>query len=112
MPTIYASPTTAATLLATKKFASEFRRKVGKNSREPRERHSTGPEAKSEAGHDIASDVCSLKTEDRRKRNVGGIVLQDLSSRQGFEIRTETLADHVSGENNIYQGAPISVGVV
>jgi hypothetical protein len=43
---------------------------------------------------------------------VGGIVLQDLSSRQGFEIRTETLADHVSGENNIYQGASVSIGVV
>ena len=38
--------------LATKKFASRFA--LVRNSREPRERHSDGPEAKSERGHDIA----------------------------------------------------------
>jgi hypothetical protein len=41
--------------LATKKFAL-----VVTKSREPRERHSTGPEAKSEPAHDTASAMSVL----------------------------------------------------
>jgi len=44
--------------LATKKFASTSA--LVRNAREPRKRHSDGPEAKSVTGHDIASAVSVL----------------------------------------------------
>ncbi|WP_210203115.1 hypothetical protein, partial [Pseudaminobacter soli (ex Li et al. 2025)] len=65
-------------------------------SSEPRERPRMAPGARVKAGRDIVSDdVCSLKTEDRRKRNVGGRDLLDPERNASFAVmgQSETLAD-------------------
>jgi hypothetical protein len=58
-PRLYTPHNEGGSPLATLKFAL-----VDAKSREPRERHSTGPEAKSSQAHDTAfCRVCSLTTE-------------------------------------------------
>lgn len=67
-------------------------------SREPRERHSAGPEAEKPRGpRRCFCDVCSLTIEYGRKRNVGGRVLARWKG-FGLTISNETLAVHVSRE--------------